>query len=133
MIECNEIDQNINELLIAFQDCKKILNSDLRKLTEVLIAVKNCDFGKGVNYDTLVQEQYKDNPQNKEVIYPIGTYHSMSICVLSGTMIYGGFVFSAGTVRNIEVTTTNRTETIFTVTAGSQVYVEYLKETIDNG
>ena len=34
IIECNAISQNINELLIAFQDCNKIKNSDLRRSTK---------------------------------------------------------------------------------------------------
>lgn len=32
VINCLEINQVINELLIAFQDCNKIKNSDLRRL-----------------------------------------------------------------------------------------------------
>ena len=34
IIECNEISQTCNELLIAFQDCNKIKNSDLRISTK---------------------------------------------------------------------------------------------------
>ena len=34
IIECNSINQVINELLIAFQDCNKIKNSDLRISTK---------------------------------------------------------------------------------------------------
>ena len=34
IIECNEIQQEINYLLIAFQDCNKIKNSDLRISTK---------------------------------------------------------------------------------------------------
>ena len=37
IIECNSINQVINELLIAFQDCNKIKNSDLRKLVDLII------------------------------------------------------------------------------------------------
>ena len=33
-IECNSINQVTNELLIAFQDCNKIKNSDLRISTK---------------------------------------------------------------------------------------------------
>ena len=32
IIECNQINQTINQLLIAFQDCNNIKNSDLRRL-----------------------------------------------------------------------------------------------------
>lgn len=42
IIECNAISQNINELLIAFQDCNKIKNSDLRRLVELVSAVNTC-------------------------------------------------------------------------------------------
>lgn len=34
LIECSEIQQTINQLLIAFQDCNKIKNSDLRISTK---------------------------------------------------------------------------------------------------
>ena len=34
VINCLEINQVINELLIAFQDCNKIKNSDLRISTK---------------------------------------------------------------------------------------------------
>ena len=37
IIECNEISQTCNELLIAFQDCNKIKNSDLRKMVDLII------------------------------------------------------------------------------------------------
>ena len=39
-IQCNEINQTVNELLIAFHDCVKIKNSDLTKLVELVAAVK---------------------------------------------------------------------------------------------
>ena len=39
VIECNEIQQEINYLLIAFQDCNKIKNSDLRRLVELVSTV----------------------------------------------------------------------------------------------
>ena len=35
-IACNELQQTINSLLISFKDCKKIKNSDLRKLVELV-------------------------------------------------------------------------------------------------
>ena len=34
VIECSEISQVVNELRIAFQDCNKIKNSDLRISTK---------------------------------------------------------------------------------------------------
>ena len=42
IIECNAISQNINELLIAFQDCNKIKNSDLRRLVELVSGSGDC-------------------------------------------------------------------------------------------
>ena len=36
IIECSEISQVVNELLIAFQDCNKIKNSDLRRFVELV-------------------------------------------------------------------------------------------------
>lgn len=52
VIECNQINQVVNQLLIAFEDCNKIKNSDLRKLVELVSAVNTCANG-GTNYDTL--------------------------------------------------------------------------------
>jgi hypothetical protein len=128
VIECNEINQTANELLISFQDCKKILNSDLRKLVDLVIAVNTCANG-GPNYNTLISDTYE--PVTNEVVtYPINTFHSITIIVLSGSIIYNTFTFPAGMTQNIEVTTLNQTALTFTVTAGSKVLVEYLIETV---
>jgi len=128
IIECNEISQTINELLISFQDCKKILNSDLRKLVDLVAAVNECANG-GPNYNTLVTDIYE--PISSQIVtYPINTFHSITIIVISGYIIYNTFTFSAGTTQNIEVTTLNQTEITFTVSPGSKVMVEYLIETI---
>jgi len=127
-IECNEISQTINELLISFQDCKKILNSDLRKLVELISAVNTCANG-GPNYDTLVQETYEPI-SSQLVVYPINTFHSITIIIVSGSIVYNTFTFTAGTTQNIEVTTLNQTEISFVANPGSKVLVEYLKETV---
>jgi hypothetical protein len=128
MIECNEINQTINELLISFQDCKKILNSDLRKLVNLVSAVNTCANG-GPNYNTLITDSFE--PITDEVVlYPINTFHSITIIVLSGSILYNTFTFPAGTTQNIEVTTLNQTPITFTVKAGSKVSVEYLIETV---
>jgi hypothetical protein len=128
VIECNEINQNINELLIAFQDCKKILNSDLRKLVDLVSAINTCANG-GPNYNTLVTNTYE--PITDQVVtYPINTFHSITIIVVSGTIIYNTFTFPSGMTQNIEVTTLNQTPITFTVKAGSKVLVEYLIETV---
>jgi len=128
VIECNTISQNINELLIAFQDCNKIKNSDLRRLVELVSAVNTCQNG-GPNYNTLVTNSY--SPITDQIVtYPVNTFHSITIIVISGSIIYNSFTFPAGTTQNIEVTTLNQTSVTFTVKAGSQVSVEYIIETV---
>ena len=128
VIECNEINQTINELLISFQDCKKILNSDLRKLVDLISAVNTCANG-GPNYNTLVTNIYE--PIVDQVVnYPINTFHSITIIVVSGAIVYNTFTFPSGMTQNIEVTTLNQTALSFTAKAGSKVLVEYLIETV---
>jgi len=128
IIECNEISQTINELLIAFQDCNKIKNSDLRRLVELVSAVNTCTNG-GPAYDTIVTDIYE--PETDEiVIYPINTFHAYTLIVLSGNIEYGGFNFPTGTTQNIELTNLNQTSLIFTVKAGSKVMFEYITETV---
>ena len=126
VIECNEIQQTVNELLIAFQDCNKIKNSDLRKLVELVSAVNICSNG-GPNYNTLITDSYI-TPQ--VVTYPINTFHSFSLSVLSGSIVYDGFTLPAGSTKNVEFTTLNQTAISFTVNAASEVLFEYLIETI---
>jgi len=128
IIECNEIPQTVNELLISFQDCNKIKNSDLRKLVELVSAVSTCSNG-GPNYDTVITDTYE--PITDTIItYPINTFHAITIIVLQGSIIYNTFTFPAGTTQNIEVTNLNQTPITFTVKAGSKVMIEYLIETI---
>ena len=124
IIECNEIQQEINYLLIAFQDCNKIKNSDLRRLVELVSAVNTCQNG-GPNYDVTIQETY-DTPQI--VTFPINSFHSFSLNVISGSIEYEGFNFPAGSTRNIEYTTLNQTPITFTVNSNSEVLFEYLIE-----
>ena len=128
IIECNEIQQVANQLIVAFQDCNKIKNSDLRKLVDLVIAVNTCSNG-GPYYNTIVTNTYE--PVTDEIVtYPINTFHAITIVVLEGSIIYNTFTFPAGTTQNIEVTTLNQTPITFTVKAGSKVMVEYLIETI---
>ena len=128
IIECNEISQTCNELLIAFQDCNKIKNSDLRKLVELVSAVSTCSNG-GPNYDTIIADIYE--PVVDEIVtYPINTFHAITIIVLQGYIVYNTFTFPAGTTQNIEVTNLNQTSITFTVKGGSKVMVEYLIENI---
>ena len=127
-IECNSINQVINQLLIAFEDCNKIKNSDLRRLVELVSAVNVCSNG-GTHYDTLISETY--TPIVDQVVsYPIGSFHSITIIIVSGKMVYNTFTFNAGTTQNIEVTTLNQTELTFTAKAGCEILVQRLIETI---
>lgn len=121
IIECNEISQNINQLLIAFQDCNSIKNSDLRRLVNLVSAVNTCQNG-GPNYDVTIQETY-DTPQI--VTFPINSFHSFSLNVLTGSIDYYGVNFPAGSTRSIEYTTLNQSSLIFTVKPGSSVFFEY--------
>lgn len=128
MIQCNEIQQIGNELLIAFQDCKKINNDDLIKLVELVLAVNICSNG-GPAYDTLIEEIYE--PLVNEVVdYPIDTYHSISVMILQGTITRNGVTYPTGSILDHEVTNLNQTAFEFTVNAGAQVVVQYLIETI---
>lgn len=127
-MNCADITTTINSLRSKFDGCNTVSPKDVLQLLELVAAVNSCA-GGGDNYGKLIQEQYRENANDVTVTYPVNTYHSMSICVMQGTMVYGGFLFSEGSVRNIEVTTTNQTETSFIVTANSQVYVEYLIKT----
>lgn len=130
-IECNKINQTLNELLISFQDCNKIKNSDLRLFVNLVRAVSDCSNG-GTQYNTLVT-QLHEPLLNKLVTYPINTFHSITVAVLSGTIfqnINGSvIVYPKGTTLNLEVTSLNQTPYIFTVAAGSRVVVEYLIQT----
>lgn len=128
MIQCNEINQTVNELLIAFDDCNKIKNSDLRKLVELVSAVNTCANG-GVSYNTLVQEIYE--PVSDQIVtYTPNTFHSISVMIITGNVkqTIGSTVvtFPTGSVLNTTVTTLNQYTYTFTVTAGSRVVVEYL-------
>ena len=121
-IQCNEISQTVNYLTVAFQDCNVVKNSDLRKLVELVAAVSTCANG-GANYNTKITTSYS-TPQ--VVTIPINTFHSFSLNVLSGSMLYQGFNFPAGSTRNVEYTTLNQTPLTFTVNPGSTIFLEYL-------
>lgn len=131
-INCNQITQTINELLIAFQNCKKINNSDLTKLVELVAAVNSCANG-GPNYDTEITEYY--NPIEDELVsYPVDSFHSISVMVIEGNISQEIDVnivtYPTGTVLNTEFTTLNQTTFEFTVKAGATVVVKYLVETV---
>lgn len=132
MIQCNEINQNINELLIAFEDCNKIKNSSLRQLVELVAAINSCANG-GPNYGTKIQEIY--TPIVDTVVsYPVNSFHSISIMIISGTITQEigltTVTFPTSSVLNTEYTTLNQHVVEFTVKAGAMVVIEYLIETI---
>lgn len=127
IIECDEINQTINQLKMAFTTCKHPTNKDLVLLVDLITAVNKCANG-GANYNTLVTERY-EGPS--EILVPINTLHSYTIAVLKGSVEYEGFTFPRGTTRNIEFTTLNQTAFKYTVTPGSLVMFEYLIEDID--
>lgn len=128
LIECSEIQQTINQLLIAFQDCNKIKNSDLRRLVELVSAVNTCQNG-GPNYDTIVTDVYEPNT-NTVVTYPINTFHAITMMLINGNVIYNGVTLPQGSTINIEFTNLNQTPFVFTALAGSKVIIEYIIETI---
>jgi len=127
-IQCNEIQQVGNELLIAFQDCKKINNEDLIKLVELVLAVNICSNG-GPAYDTLVEDIYEPLT-DEEVVYDINSYHSISVMIISGTIERNGVTYPTGSILDHEVTNTNQEPFEFTVKGGATVVVQYLIETI---
>lgn len=128
IIECNEIQQTCNELLIAFKDCNKIKNSDLRKLVELVSAVSTCSNG-GPNYDTIVTDVYEPIT-NTVVTYPISTFHAITMMLINGNVIYNGVTLPQGSTINIEVTNLNQTPFVFTALAGSKAIIEYIIKTI---
>lgn len=124
IIECNEINQTINQLKIAFQTCHKPSNDDLLLLVDLVAAVNKCANG-GANYNTLITERY-EGPA--EIVVPVNKLHSYTLAVLRGSVEYDGFTFPRGTTRNVEFTTLNQTEFKYIVTPGSEVMFEYLIE-----
>jgi hypothetical protein len=128
VIECNEIQQEINYLLIAFQDCNKIKNSDLRRLVELVSAVNTCNNG-GTAYDTIITNTYE--PLIDEVItYPVNNFHAISVLVVSGGAIYQNVTFPIGGKIEIEFTNLNQQSFSFIAKAGSTIFVERIIETI---
>ena len=129
VIECNSINQVTNELLIAFQDCNKIKNSDLRKMLDLVMAVSTCANG-GASYNTLETFNYMPTEGNEDVTYDVNTFHAITIAVLSGSIIKDGVYIPTGSSYNLEFTALNAQEFNFTVVNGSNVLVELVKEDI---
>lgn len=127
-IQCNEINQTVNYLLTAFQDCQQLNASDMQLLVELVAAVNTCANG-GPDYNTLINTIIE--PDETEVVtYPIGDFHAISVVISSGSIVYQGITLSPGASINIEFTTTNQQAFTFTVNAGSKVLVERIIETI---
>lgn len=127
-IECNEIQQNINYLLTAFEDCSKLKASDMQLLVELIAAVNICSNG-GPDYNTVVSQVYE--PEIDQIIsFPINTFHAISLAVVNGTGIYNGITLTPGTSINLELTTLNQTIFTFTARAGSKILINYIIETV---
>lgn len=124
-----DIIADLNRLKAKTDSCGNINPKYFVELLDIVSALANSS-GNGENYDRLIQEQYMDNPNDVVVSYPVNHFHAISIAVMRGTIIYGGFTFNEGTVRDIEFSTTNQTVLEFTVTPNSQVYVEYLMKRV---
>ncbi len=128
LIECNEINQVANELKIAFEDCKKLKSEDMQKLVDLILAVNTCANG-GVDYGTLISTLYE--PVGNQIItLPVDTFHSITVLINTGSIIYNGVTLPAGASINLEVTSLNQTEFEFEIVGGSKVLVEYLIETV---
>lgn len=123
-MECNEINQVVNQLKIAFQTCKKIENKDLVLLVDLVAAVNKCANG-GSSYNTLITEIY-EGPA--EINIPVNFLHSYTLAVMRGSVEYNDIRFPKGTVRNVEFTNLNQTAFKYTVNPGAKVIFEYLIE-----
>ena len=128
MIDCNQINQEVNSLILAFSDCKKIRNEDLVRLVELIAAVNICANG-GANYSTILNTIYEPS-EDEVIILPVNSFHAISMVVVRGPVIYNGVTLVNGNTVNLEVTTTNQTDFTFTATAGSKILVETIVETI---
>jgi len=128
-INCNEIDQTVNQLLAAWgNNCKDIKPSDLTLLVELVAAVQVCANG-GTAYDYLHTDIYE--PETDTIVsYDTGEYHSISVMVVEGniTLTDGTLTTTLpqGSVLDHEVTNLNQLPFRFTVKAGAKVTVQYL-------
>lgn len=128
VIECNEINQVYSQLMMAFQDCNKIKNEDLRKMLDLIMAVNVCSNG-GPSYNTL--ESFTYTPLEDEIIsFLPETFHSISLVVSNGEVIYDGITLSTSAAINLEFTSLNQYAFTFTVKAGSTVLVNLIKEDV---
>jgi hypothetical protein len=126
-IPCNEINQTANSLLMNFEDCSFINPEDLRTLTELVLAVYNCDTGP--NYNTSVDELY-ESVTDETVTYPINNFHAISVTVLEGTIEYAGATLPTGSYISKEFSTLNQTAFTIVVKANAKVLIERIIEDI---
>jgi hypothetical protein len=115
--------------MTAFADCNKIKNEDLRKLTELVMTVSTCA-NSGASYNTLETFNYTPEEGNEEITYVVNTFHAISIVVVAGSIIKDNVTIPAGSSYNLEFTALNAQDFTFTVTNGSNVLVELIKEDI---
>lgn len=128
MIACDQVQQTINQLKIAFQDCTKLKASDMQLLVDLIAAVGTCSNG-GTAYDYVYNDIYE--PDEDEIVnYSVNSFHAISVVVTSGQIIYNGITLTSGTSINLEFTTKNQQAFIFTAKAGSKVLVEYITDEI---
>ncbi len=123
-IECEDIQDAIDQLSTSLHNCNKVKKSDAVTLLALIEAVNNCNNEGGLNYDTLVTNMFEP-ALNQDVTYPIDTFHSIIVIVLIGSINYYDALLPAGTTLNLEMTTLNKTALTFTVNAGSKVLVQY--------
>jgi len=128
VIECNEINQTVNYLRNAFQDCRQIKAEDMQTLLDLIVAVNTCANG-GPDYSTTVNYTYEPD-ENQTVTYEPNTFHSISLVVVTGTVVYDGISLSAGASINLELSNLNQQDFEFIVTAGSKAIVVQVIETI---
>lgn len=125
-IQCNEINQTINYLLTAFEDCKKIDPEDLRTMVELIAAVNTCSNG-GTEYNCTINEVYEPLVDEEVVLEPY-TFHAISIVVSEGTLFYNDGLYPQGSTINLEFTNLNQQFFYFTPKAGSKILVEMIVE-----
>lgn len=126
-IQCNEINQTINYLLTAFEDCKKIDPEDLRTMVELIAAVNTCANG-GVEYNCTDTIIYEDILIDEPIVIPPNRFHAISIVVLEGSILYNDALVPQGATINIEYTTLNQQPFNFTIKSGARVLVETIIE-----
>lgn len=97
--------------------------------SEILATFENCEEVKDPEYNIVTTNKYTPL-YDQEITYPIGTYHAISLLVVSGSVLYDETMFYIGDNIDIEVTAKNETPFVFKVFAGSEVLVETVTDEI---